>query len=668
MKINFRGLVDLHTLPTSEPLLPLYEAIVNSIQSIEDAHLSDTEGLIKVIIEREPQLTITEEWETDVENIIIQDNGVGFTVENYTSFDTYASDFKLKKGCKGVGRIMWLKAFDSVEIDSVYSHNGNLFRRTFSFNAKKEIHNETNVKLDLASKHNRTTTVKLIGLRSKVKKVAPKRLQTIARDILGHCFMYFASQKMPKILVGDEKDTICINSLYGEYEKEHLRIDEFTINDSVFKIVHSKNYKSPSSNSFLNMCAHNRKVSSIKLTSILNNIEGRFNSENGIFSYAGFIVSQVLDNSVNRERTDFTIPEESVQTIGLLEIGQKEIKEKAKQLILNFLNEDIAKYKEEKTQFIKDYIYSKNPRYRYLLKSYPNFIDGIPWITDEDKLEIEIFKQEQAYKLKLKIEGKELEKEVSVNNDLTEVMQKKTEYAEKISEIGKSNLSEYILHRKTVLEILDNNLKYQDADDMNYVYEKNIHQIIFPMQKTSDEIDYQSHNLWIIDEKLAYHYYLASDKKLKTMSPLESNSGKEPDIIIFDRPFAFTDEDRQPFRNITIIEFKRPGRESYAKDYNPIQQLKEYMDDILNGNIKTRDGKSIEQSENIRFFCYILCTGKGKIKQYARQDDFKLSPDGMGFYNYLDNYKALIEIIPYTKLIQDSNQRNKILFDKLFMQ
>ena len=37
MKMNFKGLVDLHTLPKTTPLLPLYEAIINSIQSIEEA-------------------------------------------------------------------------------------------------------------------------------------------------------------------------------------------------------------------------------------------------------------------------------------------------------------------------------------------------------------------------------------------------------------------------------------------------------------------------------------------------------------------------------------------------------------------------------------------------------------------------------------------------------
>jgi hypothetical protein len=302
------------------------------------------------------------------------------------------------------------------------------------------------------------------------------------------------------------------------------------------------------------------------------------------------------------------------------------------------------------------------------LREYPDLINSVSWIADDEKLEVELFKQEQAYKLKLKIEGKELEKEIKNSKNFREAINKKTKLASKITDIGKSNLSEYILHRKTVLEILDSNFQYIDSGDREYAYEKSVHEIIFPMRKTSDEIDYKLHNLWIIDEKLVYHNYLASDLKLSSMPILECVSGKEPDIIIFNAPFAFCDEDRQPFRNITIVEFKRPGRETYSDDENPIQQVIDYMEEILSGKIKTRDGRYIEQNENVRFYCYILCDVEDKIKKYAKGFDFKSSPDGMGFYKYMDNYKALVEIIPYTKLIQDSKQRNKILFDKLFNQ
>lgn len=104
MKMNFKGLVDLHTLPKTTPLLPLYEAIINSIQSIEDAQISN--GKIEIIVERDKQMNLFNQWETDIENIIIVDNGIGFDDENYNSFDTYASKYKIQKGCKGVGRML----------------------------------------------------------------------------------------------------------------------------------------------------------------------------------------------------------------------------------------------------------------------------------------------------------------------------------------------------------------------------------------------------------------------------------------------------------------------------------------------------------------------------------------------------------------------------------
>ena len=58
MKMNFKGLVSLHTLPKTTPLLPLYEAVINSIQSIEDAHI--TNGKIEIVIEREKQMNLFE--------------------------------------------------------------------------------------------------------------------------------------------------------------------------------------------------------------------------------------------------------------------------------------------------------------------------------------------------------------------------------------------------------------------------------------------------------------------------------------------------------------------------------------------------------------------------------------------------------------------------------
>ena len=53
MRIDVRGRVRNVTLPATKPLLPLYEAIVNSVQAIEDA--KEKQGRIEVTVLRDMQ-------------------------------------------------------------------------------------------------------------------------------------------------------------------------------------------------------------------------------------------------------------------------------------------------------------------------------------------------------------------------------------------------------------------------------------------------------------------------------------------------------------------------------------------------------------------------------------------------------------------------------------
>lgn len=662
MKMNFKGLVNLHTLPKTAPLLPLYEAVINSIQSIEDAGIEN--GKIEIKIERENQMSLFEHWETDIENIVIADNGTGFNEENYNSFDTYASEYKLQKGCKGVGRMMWLKAFNNVEVESIFIDEGNKKCRKFLFDSKNAVHDMEIFRVENDTP--KTTTIHLNGLRGEYKSNCPKKIETIAKNILTHCFAYYVLGKAPKILVYDDQDTVDIDKLYKNNIGDNIKIVDTEIGGVQFKIIHSKNYMLSKEKHFVNLCANQWTVQPLALSKILGNVNAKLEDAKGEFIYNGYVMSEVLDSHVNRERTKFDLPEQA----NLVEpVGFNDIVSGLESIILEYLKDDIDESNKRKIEIIKDYIFNKNPKYRMLLKNRPELLNEIPWVSDEEKLEMELFKQEQKFKLELKREGKKLEQDFQKGIvDYESYLEKRTSYAEKVSDMGKSNLAEYVMHRKAVLDILAQNIKYKDQEQQKYTYEKNIHQLIFPMTTTSDDIDYLQHNLWIIDEKLAYHHYLASDTKLKKMREIECDSSKEPDIIIFDSPFAFTDEEEQPFRNISIIEFKRPGRTNYSDTENPIRQVKEYMDNIVEGKIKTKDGEFLSGTENIRFFCYILCDIDVSIKKLAKLENLKVTPDNMGFYQYIDSYKAYLEIIPYNKLIQDSQKRNKILFDKLFNQ
>lgn len=47
-------------------------------------------------------------------------NGIGFDVNNFSSFMTLDSMYRAELGCKGIGRLLWLKEFEGVHISSVY--------------------------------------------------------------------------------------------------------------------------------------------------------------------------------------------------------------------------------------------------------------------------------------------------------------------------------------------------------------------------------------------------------------------------------------------------------------------------------------------------------------------------------------------------------------------
>src|SRR5206468_1683826 len=64
---------------------------------------------------------------------VIQDNGIGFTDKHFRSFKTSDTTYKAKTGGKGVGRLLWLKAFTKAEIESTFKQGSVFKKRTFEF-------------------------------------------------------------------------------------------------------------------------------------------------------------------------------------------------------------------------------------------------------------------------------------------------------------------------------------------------------------------------------------------------------------------------------------------------------------------------------------------------------------------------------------------------------
>lgn len=90
----------------------------------------------------------------------------------------------------------------------------------------------------------------------------------------------------------------------------------------------------------INLCAHQRVVQPTNLSKLFGNISAKLEDEKGEFNYTGYVMSDILDKSVNRERTKFELPEQ--QNL-VDDVGIEEIFEKLKEEALLFLSGDMEK-------------------------------------------------------------------------------------------------------------------------------------------------------------------------------------------------------------------------------------------------------------------------------------------------------------------------------------
>ena len=229
-----------------------------------------------------------------------------------------------------------------------------------------------------------------------------------------------------------------------------------------------------------------------------------------------------------------------------------------------------------------------------------------------------------------------------------------------MSETGKNDLAHYVCTRKNVLDLFDNLRKRTEAGKAHLECE--VHNLIFPMVSNDRRTEYNNHNLWLLDERLVFTQYIASDK---VISKVEH---EEPDLAIFFKERMFyRNGDNIITSPVTIFEFKRPKRTNYPDDENPITQACRYAKKILEGKYEMPDG--IEpvkvDKQHTPVYIYIVCDIVPKIEEFADNASLTISPDGEGYFGYIKAYNAYVEIMSFRKLVEDAKMRNKIFFKKL---
>ena len=123
LTVEIDQLVNL--LPQVNFYKPIIECITNSLEANSnniavELHSSSKEGTA---------------FKDDrfINKVIVKDDGDGFTESNFEAFKKYRTKKKIHLGCKGVGRLTWLKIFNKAEISSSFQENGRMLQRIFVF-------------------------------------------------------------------------------------------------------------------------------------------------------------------------------------------------------------------------------------------------------------------------------------------------------------------------------------------------------------------------------------------------------------------------------------------------------------------------------------------------------------------------------------------------------
>ena len=149
MIVPVQNIVETVDLSGKDALLPLFECIINSILSLKQIEKSDGEIQIKLTRGDNPIQPSLDNLKT-ISSVKVTDNGIGFTMANYQSFQTPFSKTHIEFGCKGIGRFTMLAAFKKIHVRSNYFENGKYYYREFMCDAENEI---TEIDFKESNKH-----------------------------------------------------------------------------------------------------------------------------------------------------------------------------------------------------------------------------------------------------------------------------------------------------------------------------------------------------------------------------------------------------------------------------------------------------------------------------------------------------------------------------------
>jgi hypothetical protein len=433
MRIDLAGRVAKIRLDRSQPLLPLVEAVINSLHAIDDTTATDPE--IRITAVREAGIKLGEEVDrlAPIDTFVIEDNGIGFTDENQESFETSDSSYKRDRGGKGVGRLLWLRAFERAEVESTFGF-GNSLKRRFTFALPNGI---DAVPATPISDAPRKTTVKLIGLKDPWRTTAPRHLDRVATAIIEHCFLYFLRPNRPRMTLSDGFESIDLNQEFEARFVGSAPTHPFEIKGNRLTLTGFRMRPAFGKHQLI-FTADFREVQSFVLSKIIQNLQSTLTANDGSqFWYLGVVQGPYLDANVNAERTAFVIPMRHEEDELHDDPTLCDIRDACRELIRGDLASFTIQIEEQKSRRLQQFVQTSQPKYRPFLTRYRNeVLAELPPDADDHKMDDVLHRLKVKKEAETRREARAFLESTSVSDD--------AEHSARVSELAR------ISHRKEV--------------------------------------------------------------------------------------------------------------------------------------------------------------------------------------------------------------------------
>lgn len=628
-------------------LFPVYEAISNAFHAIEERWDDDLEdkGRLDVIFDEIKR------------EVVVVDNGVGFNEGNLSAFLTPLTGNKYERGGKGFGRFMSFKVYSKIFYSSGQRHaDGTMTKGSYRYDPFSDDDNLIVVKeSDGGGEHRHDTGVTVLMQLPKADfeeyfilegkdRSHRHTAEDIVSAVLDHFLIEFIQKKVPKHFTLEIQGAVF--NLY-DYFHESLaiggrRTEELVIGTETvtFTFNYFKVGEDRAKKHRLYFYANNRAASELEnISSGLNASPFTEAKEDGEFRYYYLVAvsSEFFKSSQSRDRI--------TNLHGKIDHNKKN--KSIKDHLITHAKEHILelekKYTTERRAKMKaevDHLIAIDPLLRRGLsgKTSEEFVAKRGITETREQLAQDLFVE----RFRQKFDFTKLSKDASID-DLVSVVRNK------IPEDAKEALAVYVAYRNHVIQIFRQLL---GRTEEGLATEDKVHQLIYPRYRDSDQIDYSSHNLWLIDDDLAYARYISSDRTPEGSSRRKGDYAH--DLLINNE------------NELMVVEMKRPQKKDYdstkeADTKNPVDQLiSQIMDIRERGKVVSSNGREVSIDGNSMVRGYILADWNSNLERYLRIQDFTLTNfGGQMAYRYYKELNLIVEVLAFDRLIDRARNRNE---------